>query len=136
LSSGLLYRKANDSAGATMVRGVIKGLFGRVGERAEALGWWCLARKGLIDVEYVPQASGYRHNDRMAGQVKTDVFVVNSLNYKVANFKAIDGLGGLDHSTEQSKRVQKRYCAVSDSELRRVGVEAVGRALDKYSNGT
>ena len=60
----------------------------------------------------------------------------NSLSIKVANFKAIDGAGGMEGYSKQAELIEKRYRDMSNSELRSVGVEAVGRALDKHTNGT
>lgn len=60
----------------------------------------------------------------------------NSLNLKVANFKAIDGLGGMDGYSRQAEKIQERYSKLSDVELRVIGIEAVQRALDEYTNGT
>jgi len=58
----------------------------------------------------------------------------NSLALKIGNFKAIEGNGGLDGYSRQALEVHTRYSSLPDSELRALGVEAVGRALNRYSN--
>ena len=60
----------------------------------------------------------------------------NSLSIKVANFKSIAGAGGMDGYSRQAERIKRHYRDTSDSELRLAGIQAVGRALDKYSNAT
>lgn len=58
----------------------------------------------------------------------------NSFNLKIANFKAIAGLGGLENYTRQSVQVYEKYSELSDSEARLAGVEAIGRAFEAYTN--
>ncbi|MGI4789520.1 MAG: hypothetical protein ACRYFS_11795 [Janthinobacterium lividum] len=57
----------------------------------------------------------------------------NSFNLKLANFKAIAGLGGLENYTRQSVQVYEKYSKLSDSEARLAGVEAIGRAFEAHS---
>ncbi len=59
----------------------------------------------------------------------------NSLSLKVANFKSIDGAGGMEGYSKQAERIEKQYRNMSDSELWLTGSKAVQRALDRYTNG-
>ena len=58
----------------------------------------------------------------------------NSFNLKIANFKAIAGMGGLANYTKQSVQVYEKYSKLPDSEARLAGVEAIGRAFEAFSN--
>ena len=58
-----------------------------------------------------------------------------SLKKKLANHKFIDGLGGLRGISDQAIDVAANYREASDSEVRFVGIEAVARALNRYTNG-
>ena len=57
-----------------------------------------------------------------------------SLALKVANFKAIDGDGGMAGFSQQAKDIYKQYKNLTDTELREIGIKAVMKALDKYTN--
>jgi hypothetical protein len=57
----------------------------------------------------------------------------NSLSIKVANFKAIEGAGGMEGYSKQAERIERRYRDMSDGQLRAAGIEGVGRALNKYT---
>jgi len=58
----------------------------------------------------------------------------DSFALKIANFKAIAGMGGLSNYTLQSVQVYEKYNGLSDGEARLAGVQAIGRAFDSYSN--
>ncbi len=58
----------------------------------------------------------------------------NSFMLKVSNFKAIAGAGKFDGYSQQAVRVYEKYSKLSDGEARLAGVEAIGRALDAYTN--
>ncbi len=60
----------------------------------------------------------------------------NSLGLKVSNFKAICEPGGMAGYSLQAQRIERQYRNLSDVELRDLGIEAVQRALDKYSNAS
>jgi len=52
----------------------------------------------------------------------------NSLGLKIANFKAIDGSGGLEQYSQQALRVFTRYSGLPDEEVRQAGIAALQRA--------
>ncbi len=56
----------------------------------------------------------------------------NSFNLKIANFKAIAGLGGLEQFSQQALRIFTRYSELSDEEVRQAG----NAALQRVSDGT
>jgi hypothetical protein len=58
----------------------------------------------------------------------------NSFNLKIANFKAIAGLGGLANYTRQSVQVYEKYSKMSDSEACLAGIKAIGCTFDAYTN--
>jgi hypothetical protein len=59
----------------------------------------------------------------------------DSLAIKVANFKAIDGDGGMSGYSQQAKEIYQRHCNLTNAELRELGIVALQKALDKYTNG-
>lgn len=58
----------------------------------------------------------------------------NSFALKIANFKAIAGMGGLANYTRQSVQVYEKYSKLPDSEARLAGIQAIGRAFEAYTN--
>lgn len=58
----------------------------------------------------------------------------NSFGLKIANFKAIDGLGGLEQYSQQALRIFTRYSKLSDEEVRQAGNAALQRASDGTSS--
>jgi hypothetical protein len=43
---------------------------------------------------------------------------LGSVNYRIGNFKAIDGTGNATHFSKLSQRVHQNYSALSEQELR------------------
>lgn len=53
-----------------------------------------------------------------------------SLNYKISNFKAIDGRGGFEGYSHQAARTYKQYSSIADTELTEAAIRAVAQALE------
>ena len=65
---------------------------------------------------------------------KTMGMSVASLNFKIGNFKAIDGRGGFDGYSQQAVRIFKRYSSVSDAAVTDAALQAVVQALETQMN--
>jgi hypothetical protein len=59
---------------------------------------------------------------------------VNSLRMRIANFKAIDGKGGLEHFAEQSLKIYNMYRETSDDELRSLVLKIMERVNYSLNN--
>ena len=57
----------------------------------------------------------------------------NSIALKIANFKCIDGQGGLDQYSQQALRIFTKYCDLPSDEVRVAGNAALQRATDGTS---
>ena len=55
----------------------------------------------------------------------------NSLNLKIANFKALDGKGGLSGWSRQAERVFEEHRGLTDAELRNVVLGTMADALNR-----
>jgi hypothetical protein len=54
----------------------------------------------------------------------------DSLDFKIANFKALDGKGGLYGYSPQAERIYKQYSPVADTDLIMAAMHAVVRAME------
>ncbi len=52
-----------------------------------------------------------------------------ALNMRVANFKALDGAGGLGNYAEQSRRIHDRYHATLEPDFRPLVLRALARSV-------
>jgi len=59
---------------------------------------------------------------------------VSSLRMRIANFKAIDGRGGLKHFSKQSLRIYKKYKGTSEDELRSLVLKIMERVNYSLNN--
>lgn len=80
----------------------------------------------------------YRFGDGIFGSSKhalgdTLGMGYNSLALKIANFKCIDGKGGLDQYSQQALRIFTQYCDLPADEVRNAGNAALQRAIDRTS---
>jgi hypothetical protein len=70
----------------------------------------------------------YRYGDREIPFTLEDIsrilgMGIDSLRMRIANFKAIDGKGGLGHFGGQSLRIYRKYCDTSKDELKSLVVK-------------